>query len=137
MRSTLRYLTDGDLGLLLEKSQRLGYQPDEVIIAEGSRRQALFVLREGHVRVELPGFGTPVVLTTLGPGEVFGEMSFIDDRGASASVIADDEAEVDVIEGDHVQALLFSTPGLAARFFYSLAVTLSHRLRETSAQVEK
>ena len=65
-------------------------------------------------------------------GELFGEMSFLEEAGASASVVADDEVEVDVIPGEHVRRLLDSLPGFAARFYHSLAVTLSERLRRTS-----
>ena len=131
-QSTFRYLTEGDQRLLLEKADVVTYHAEEEIIAEGSRRQALFFLRHGRVRVELPGMGGVRQVARLGPGEIFGEMGFVEDTGASASVVADEEAEVEVIEGCYVQALLYSAPGFAARFFHSLAVTLSHRLRGTT-----
>ena len=130
--STFRFLTDDDQRLLLEKAEQVTYHTDEEIIAEGSRRQALFFIRRGLVRVELPGLGGVRQVATLGPGEIFGEMAFVEDSGASASVVADEETEVEVIEGCFVQALLYSIPGFAGRFFHSLAVTLSHRLRGTT-----
>jgi len=128
----LRFLTDDDQRLLLEKARRLTYSPGEVIIAEGSTQQALYLVHAGHVRVERERLGAPTAVTRLGPGELFGEMAFVEERGASASVVADGTVEVDVVDGSHVHALLMSVPGLAARFFQSLAVTLSNRLRETS-----
>ena len=132
-----RFLTEDDQRLLLEKARRLTYQPDEVIIEEGSKRQALFFVHSGHVRVERERLGVATSMIRLGPGEIFGEMAFVEDRGASASVVADGAVEVDVIEGSYVQALLMSVPGLAARFFQSLAVTLSNRLRDTSDKARR
>lgn len=129
MKDTFKFLTGDDERLLMEKSQRLSYGPGEEIISEGSPRQALFFLRGGRVAVQRGSFGGTLELSRLGPGEIFGEMSFVDDSGASATVIADSDVEVDVIEGAQVQSLLYSVPGLAARFYQSLAVTLSERLR--------
>jgi CRP-like cAMP-binding protein len=131
-QSTLRFLTEDDQRLLLEKATRLSYHREEEIISEESHQQALFFLRSGQVRVELAGIGGTREVATLGPGEIFGEMGFVEHSGASASVIAEGDVEVDVVDGCYVQALLFSVPGFAARFFHSLAVTLSQRLRETS-----
>ena len=127
---SLRFLTQDDRRLLFENARRVTYRFGEEILAEGSRHQALFVVRRGQVRVEHFGFGGASTVATLGPGEVFGEMSFVDHEGASAAVVADGEVEVDVIGAEQMNSLMFSVPGLAARFFHSLAVTLSHRLRE-------
>ena len=132
MEPTFRYLTQDDQRMLLEKARRLTYQPDETVITEGSRRQALFFIRKGRVRIEREHLGHRHVLNRLGPGEIFGEVAFVEDSGASASVVVEETVEVDVIEGAYVQALMYSVPGLAARFFQSLAVTLSQRLREAS-----
>ncbi len=132
MTSTFRYLTGDDQRLLLERARRVSYRPGDDVITEGSSRQALFFLREGTIRIERAGFGGPTQVAMLSPGEIFGEMAFVEEAAASASAVAVDEAEVDVIEGCYVHALLYSVPGLAARFYHSLAVTLSHRLRKTS-----
>ncbi len=135
-KATLRFLTESDQHLLLEKAEPVSYRRGEEIVPEGSTRQALFFLRKGRVRIERGGLGGAQEFASLGPGEVFGEMAFVDDLGASASVVAVDDVEVDVIEGHFMTALLFSVPGLAARFFHSLAVTLSLRLREMSHREE-
>jgi len=134
---SLRFLTEDDRRLLLEKARHVAYRFGDVIVAEGSRQQALYLLRRGQVRVEHRGISGAAVVAILGPGEVFGEMSFVDHEGASAAVVADGEVEVDVIDSEQMNALLFSVPGLAARFFHSLAVTLSQRLREARELSER
>ncbi len=126
------FLTKEDLNLLVEKSDRAHFMKNELILEEGSRRQAIFIVREGTVRIERMHSGKSVAYVRLGPGEIFGEMSFVENVGASASVFADSEVEADIVEGYHVNALMASVPGFGTRFYQSLAVTLAHRLRATS-----
>ena len=81
---------------------------------------------KGTARVVIPSQPS----RTLGPGEICGEMSFLEDSPASASVIA--EKDVDAYHLDHptLQSLFELFPHLASRFYRSLARNLSHRLRE-------
>lgn len=131
-RNPFEFLTKEDLSLLVEKADRVAFRKDELILEEGSRRQAIFIVREGTVRIERTHSGKSVAYVRLGPGEIFGEMSFVENQGASASVVADTDMDVDVVQGHHVNALLASVPGFGTRFYQSLAVTLAHRLRATS-----
>jgi CRP-like cAMP-binding protein len=132
---TFPHLTPDDVTLILARATRTTYGPGEQIIAEGARREAIFILRSGSALVQKDHLGSPVPVAMLGPGELIGEISFVDHSTASASVLAAETSEVDVLEGPEVQALLASNPGLATRFYSSLAVTLAHRLRATSGMV--
>ncbi|AKT35939.1 cyclic nucleotide-binding domain-containing protein [Chondromyces crocatus] len=129
------FLTQDDERLLLERAVRVRYKPGELILEEGSRRQAVFVIKSGIAGVEVAHLGRGVGIRQLGPGAVFGEVSFLESAAASASVVAREETEVDVIEGTYVHSLLGSVPGLAARFYQSLAVMLAKRLRENTAML--
>jgi CRP-like cAMP-binding protein len=135
MNTGFEFLTNDDERLLLEKSTRVSYAAGEQILEEGSRRQAIFIVRNGIVGVEIAHLGQGVAIRQLGPGTVFGEMSFLESAAASASIVAREPVELDVIEGSRVNSLLASVPGLAARFYQSLAVTLAQRLRENTAML--
>lgn len=128
------FLTDGDWKLLLEKSQFISYRDGETILEKGSQRRAIFIVEKGTIRIERsPG----AVIARRGQGAVFGEMAFLENSGASASVVADGPVDVSVIEEAHLNALLSSVSGLATRFYQTLAVTLAHRLREASDWVKQ
>jgi len=90
-------------------------------VAEGFRREAIFVLQKGFVRVERAHLGRGIAIARRGPGDIFGEMSFLEGGGASASVVADEDVEVAIIEGARLNSLLVSVPGLATGFYQSLA----------------
>lgn len=132
MTELFHFMTSDDLRLLAEKAKRVTYASGEVILNEGSDAHGIFVLRSGRVRIEKRLGVPPIVVTYLDAGEVFGEMSFIDAQPASASVVAHETCDIDVFGKAEVISLLGSVPGFAARFYQSLAVTLSERLRATT-----
>lgn len=133
MRSTLKFLTNDDERLLLERAVVQRFTRDERILEEGSHRAALFLIESGAARVERVHFGRGVSFARLGPGDLFGEISFLASAPASATVIADDDVvEVAIIDDSLLYSLLSSVPGLASRFYQSLAATLALRLRDTA-----
>ena len=128
----LRYLTDNDWALLRSKSRRVTYKPREIVIAINSRPSSLFMLVSGSAAVEVVR-GTAVA--KLGPGEIFGEMAFVENAAASASVVAETDLVVDVLDLQILGEMFSNFPHLEARFFKSLALLLSQRLRSTLAKM--
>jgi len=126
MNQFLKYLTFEDQAVIIESSSRLSYQKNEVVIAEGESANQVFSISSGIARVEVKG----IIIARMGPGELFGEISFLEQSKASATVIAETELGVDVIEWGNLNTLLASVPGLATRFYASLAVMLSDRFRQ-------
>jgi CRP-like cAMP-binding protein len=130
----LRYLTSNDWALLRSKSRRVTYKPREIIIAINSRPSSLFMLVSGNAAVEVVR-GTPVA--NLSAGEIVGEMAFVENAAASASVVAETEVVVDVLDLMVLGELFSNFPHLEARFFKSLALLLSQRLRSTLGRMSK
>lgn len=129
------FLTVDDRTLLLEQGEISTFAPEEVILEEGSDRKSLFILLDGVARVERRHMDRRISVATLKAGDLFGEISFLEEVGASASVVADARSRVLAIGGRRLNSLLQSVPGLGARFYQSLAVILARRLRETTAML--
>ena len=68
----------------------------------------------------------------LGPGSHFGELSLLDRRPRSASVISETDLDVLVLDQRHFNALLDSVPTIARKLLAALAT----RLREQDAKVD-
>ena len=132
MDAAFEYLTDDDRAMLVEKGEVLDVEKDQVILEEGERRRALYVILEGSCRVERAHHGEDMVITELGKDEFFGDMNFLEGIGASATVTANEPTKVLVITPEETNTLLLSVPGLSSRFYQSLALNLSRRLRETT-----
>ncbi len=135
MESAFDFLTDDDWALLVEKGETVDFHKDQVILEEGERRRALCVILEGSCRVERSHQEKDVKVAGLGLDEFFGDMNFLEGVGASASVIAEEPTKVLIITPEETNTLLLSVPGLATRFYQSLALSLSRRLRETTEKL--
>jgi CRP-like cAMP-binding protein len=106
--------------------------PDgEKLVRAGERPHALFVLLAGAAEVRRSD-GT--VLAELVSGDIFGEMSFIQNVRTSADVIARSGATVLTLTDAVIAELFRERPGLAAALYRSLAAELAQRLRALSAR---
>jgi CRP-like cAMP-binding protein len=134
MAQFLKFITDDEEAGLLAEARHRRHDDGDVIVREGERTHALFILRAGEARVERAHGDFSIEISRLKVGELFGEMGFVEDFVASASVVADGPCEVDVIEDALVLAKTTASPEFAGRFYHSIAELLSRRLRATSVQ---
>src|SRR5262249_53876480 len=72
----LRFLEPAQEQALLAAAPIKTLKPGEVVVEEGISQRAIFVVEEGAVRIERGK--ADAVIAVLGPGQFFGEMSFID-----------------------------------------------------------
>jgi CRP/FNR family transcriptional regulator, cyclic AMP receptor protein len=134
-RSALNELTRNDWTLIESRAKRVSFNLGQEIISEGVRIDHLYILRQGTASVQLAGTTSNALIAELVSGDVFGEMAFLEDSRATATVVAKDEVEVDAIWSDDLRQLVLMFPGFGTRFYRSLAVILAQRLRQTSKEL--
>jgi len=134
MEKTLPKLTRDDVRLLHGKIQLGRVRSAQILVKEGIPPLGLFIVRSGSVLVQRTVNGYAVNAATLGPGEMFGETAFVSPQPATAAVIAAEDAELMVLTPARLAPLFRETPGLAGRFFQSIALVLSRRLRHFNEQ---
>ena len=125
-KNGLTYLTPNDWALIADKAARLQFKAGDFIVHKGKRTHGVYMLLKGTAGVHLPQGGAPVI----GPGEVCGEISFIDELPATVDVVAKEAVEAFYLDRPTVQTLFELFPHLGSRFYRSLASSLSRRLRE-------
>jgi signal transduction histidine kinase len=76
------------LDQVCRESERIEIDPETTIIQEDSLSEDMFVIVDGELRVTKRGTDREVVLATLGPGEVVGEIALLDNAPRTASVTA-------------------------------------------------
>jgi CRP-like cAMP-binding protein len=123
----LIYLTANDWTLVADKSNRVQFRKGEVVVQRGKRPDGIYLLLKGRARVQIP---SQRAARAMGPGEICGEMSFLEDAPASAQVIADGDLEALYLDRATLQSLFELFPHLGSRFYRSLATNLSRRLRD-------
>jgi len=78
-------------GRLLERFQTVTFQAGQEIITRGQAASGLYLIASGSVQVQVPtDDGGTQIVATLGPGEVFGEISLLRGGATTADVIAPD-----------------------------------------------
>ena len=75
--------------LLLDRHRETSHQLDQVIVMEQDWGESLFLIRDGLAKVRTyTADGDEVIMSLLGPGDVFGEMAALDGASRSADVVA-------------------------------------------------
>ncbi|HLV86470.1 MAG TPA: cyclic nucleotide-binding domain-containing protein [Candidatus Sulfotelmatobacter sp.] len=123
----LLHLTPNDWTLIADKAKRMEFKSGDSIVQRGKRTSGIYLLIKGTAKVQIPG---QPISRAIVPGEVCGEISFIDDQPATASVIAHDSVAAYYLDRTTAQSLFELFPHLGSRFYRSLASCLSRRLRE-------
>lgn len=100
----------------------------DTIVEANAMGQALYVVKRGRVRVVRDG----AVLGELGEGELFGEMSLVDDLFTSAAVVADTAVDLLVLPRRPFELLVASDLLLAVKIYRAFCRTLSDRLRRAN-----
>jgi extracellular factor (EF) 3-hydroxypalmitic acid methyl ester biosynthesis protein len=126
-KNRLEYVTQNDWTLIVDKAKRTTFKKDDVLIHAGKQHKTVYVVVKGAARVET---ASKAFIARLEPGEIFGEMAFLENSVASANVSASGDLEVCAIEWSALWDLFELYPHMGSRFYRSLAVNLSRRLRE-------
>jgi len=126
-KNGLIYLTPNDWALIVDKAVRMQFNVGDAIVHKGKRTNGLYLLLKGTAWVQVPARGTSL---TINPGEACGEISFLDELPATADVLAKEPVDAYFLDRPTLQSLFELFPHLGSRFYHSLAVILSRRLRE-------
>jgi CRP-like cAMP-binding protein len=95
-----------------------------VIVTEGEKGDAFFVVLAGRARVSRGGRSKG----TLEPGGYFGELALLDPAPRNATVKAETDVQVGVLGARMFRILLRELPAISERLLAGLA----HELREAS-----
>jgi len=130
-----------DWDLILKGLKVISFKKDHFIIHQHQQYQRIYQIVKGSCRVEtIPTTTTnsdsntdqpaaPLVVGRIGEKEIFGEISFLRKTGATASVVADTDVDVYVIEGYFLNILFDKADrALCGRFYNYLCSVLAIRL---------
>ncbi|MFO0693463.1 MAG: Stp1/IreP family PP2C-type Ser/Thr phosphatase [Polyangiales bacterium] len=126
-----RYVTYQELVRILNITDVKAYKPGDAVVNEGEDGDELFVVLLGKVRVHSGGAD----ITTLGPGQHFGEMALVDQAPRSASVTAVEDSRLLSIRRRDFFDLVRKEHDVAVKLLWSFLGVLAQRLRTTSFEL--
>src|SRR3954447_1399521 len=118
--------TTRDLQKIASAADEIQVPAGHVLVDQGQAGREAFVIVDGSATVRRNG----KKVTTLGPGAVVGELSLLDHGPRTATVVADTDTSVLVIDQRHSLPVLDEVPALA----HKLLATLASRIREFDRQ---
>lgn len=125
-----------DLDAFLLVFQPVGFSAGEPLVRQGQAADSAYILQSGTADVvtALPG-GGEVMVATLGPGSVLGEMALIENATRFATVVARSTVASYALDRDAFRMLLAQRNNAAFQIQYRIARTLCARLRELNTRI--
>src|SRR5581483_9523210 len=129
----LARFADADLaplaGAMRERRLRAGH----VLAKEGARGTEMFFIHQGTLAiVKNVREGVEQVVARIGAGEFVGEMALFDRRPRSATIRAETDALLLVLDRKAVQVLVNISPAAAAAFLRALSEEFIGRMRRSN-----
>src|SRR3954467_7724573 len=118
---------------VVKRMKRRDFPPNTVIVREGAPGNSMFFITAGLVEVRKKDTNTGIdfLLTEMGPGQNFGEMSLLTGKPRTATVTATQPTPCAVLEQSDFQELFMQYPKIGL----ALTTILADRVEAASQQV--
>ncbi|MHC4489971.1 MAG: cyclic nucleotide-binding domain-containing protein [Planctomycetota bacterium] len=117
-------MAEGELGKV--------YANDEIIFKEGDRGDEMFVIQSGRVKITKKTPTGDLLIATLEPGEIFGEMALFDKLSRSATAKADGETRVLSVD----KKKLFTSISRDPMLVLNILESMSGRIRKLNEDLK-
>ena len=126
-------LKDDELEAIYKLSYIRKCAKDSVILLENEEGSTLFIIISGKVKVTIfSESGKEVIFSILNEGDFFGDMSLMDGKPRSATVISIEDSELRLLRRNDFIKLVEEHPGIALKFLEELTT----RLRKADERIE-
>lgn len=127
------HLKDPQLKAIASRLTKAQYRKGDVIFHKTDMGTELYIVNSGSLKAVLTDDeGDEIVLARFGSGDFFGELSLLDGKGRSATIVSDDTSELSVLNRDVLFELIQKDPRIAI----GLMATLVERLRKADEMIE-
>jgi CRP-like cAMP-binding protein len=131
-----RYFTEQERARIEQSGELKRIAAGGYLIRASEVDSTLFMIEDGHLDILAFRDNKPAVVATVGPGDVLGEVSFIDDSPRTVSVKAGEEdVTVRAFDKKTLSEALAFEPALFAKFAAAMCELLVERLRDMSRRV--
>lgn len=127
----LGQLSDQDIEWMIQNGNKKGLEAGDRLIRKHEPIDSLYIVLNGQLSISADD-GTEQSIAMSEAGEIIGEMSFLESRPSSVSVIATKPTTVFCISRELIDSRLSSDIKFRGSFYYGLALFLSNRLRKTT-----
>ncbi len=128
-----KHLKDIQLKEIAARCKSAHYKKGAVVFHKTDLSTDLYIVNSGKLKAVLADEeGGEIVLAQFEKGAFFGELSLLDGKGRSATIVADGDAELAILKKDVFLDLLYKDPKISVE----LMATLVERLRKADEMIE-
>ncbi len=127
------HLKPNQLKELASRCKNVQFKKNAVVFYKTDLSTDLYIVNSGKLKAVLTDEeGDEMVIAHFEKGAFFGELSLLDGKGRSATIVADADSELSVLRQDMFLDLLYGNPRIAVE----LMITLVDRLRKADEMIE-
>jgi len=126
-----QYCTYKELMQVCQIAQQKDVKAGAVLFQDGDPGKECFIIVSGRIGIEKHD----MMLTSIGPSQYFGEMSFLDEPERSATARAVEDSRLLVLRKDAFLQLMKKDADLAVKLMWQLLHKLSQVIRSNNARV--
>jgi CRP-like cAMP-binding protein len=130
------YLNDDENSRLLEAMEVCRAADGDLVLQKGSPSRSLLLVEEGRLEVFDESMGEPVILASVGPGGLVGEVGFVDGLARTHHVRARGDCLLRRLTRDALLELVKDDPVLFAKLTIALARLIARRFRSAVQELE-
>jgi len=120
-------ITDNDIEKLYITERKINYKKDEIVFLEDEEGDNFYFIEKGKVKISHIFKNKEIILAILSDGEVFGEMSLLNQTTRMASAIVYEDCSLLVFDKDNFMDTL--SDKILQRIFISISKRIYHTQR--------
>jgi hypothetical protein len=129
-------MDDSQLAAFLPFVKVLDFCAFSSVVRKGDHGDSMFLVLEGELRARTLVDARESTLSTLGPGDFFGEVALLDHGPRSADVLANEDSLLLEISGAAIEKIVREQPQSATPFLLALGKSLVGRTRNLTKRYE-
>lgn len=127
-------LEQQDRDAIMQVAVKKIYPKNTVVLSQGDETNSLYIVTRGKVKVNIiDEHGKEIILSMLGPGDYFGEMTALEEgTSRSASVVTREKCEMMVLFKKDFRNIIANNPDIV----FGLLRGANQRLRKANKKIE-
>lgn len=123
-------LSDNELATVSKVVKKKDFKLGDTIFKESEDGASIYIIKKGEVKAcKIAPDGELFTLTIMKDGDIFGEMSFLDGRPRSATVVAVSDLETYMMEKADFETLVDGNPRIIYKLLKNIVFTIHSIVR--------
>ncbi|HBI23267.1 MAG TPA: hypothetical protein DDX84_03445 [Nitrospiraceae bacterium] len=123
-------LNDDDLNVISKVLKEMDFKIGTTVFKEGEDGQSLYIIKRGEVKAcKSTPEGELLTLMLHKDGDIFGEMSFLDGRPRSATIVAISDTKAYMLEKNDFEGLVDNHPRLIYKMLKNIVFSIHSIVR--------